>query len=241
MLDEREGAPLANEPRQPKPINLDELIARRLPEDITYAEYRDAAKDPNHPLHDPDNPRHESYKQARETFNQSEKTTSEAIKKMVSGEWLGAEHKRAMEETEKLVKLPVEPLDDLFRPQASQVNTSFLTQDYMADFDYDDTFMGRMEKAQEAAAVNRVEREKRDAERHEELRDILLTLSASAVDQRDELTKMREGQEAESERQITDSTWQKSAATKNFVVATATLAATLVGIAVSIFLAVWLN
>ena len=107
---------MTKEPHKPKPINLDELIAKHLPEGITYAEYRDASKDPQHPLHDPDNPRHEAYVQAEETMKKSAQTTSEAITKMMSSEWLGTEHKRIMDEAQKLVKLPVESLDDLFKP-----------------------------------------------------------------------------------------------------------------------------
>ena len=225
---------MTKEPHKPKPINLDELIAKHLPEGITYAEYRDASKDPQHPLHDPDNPRHEAYVQAEETMKKSAQTTSEAITKMMSSEWLGTEHKRIMDEAQKLVKLPVESLDDLFKPQTLQVDTSFLAQDHMADFGYGDTLMGRIEKAQEATVAARLEREKRDAQRHEELRDILLTLSTNAVDQRDEIAKMREGQEMGEK-------WQKTATKWGLAIGALTLVATLASIGVTVFLAVWFN
>lgn len=93
---------------------------------------------------------------------------------------------------------------------------------------------GGWRRPQEAAAVARIEREKRDAERHEGLRDILFTLSASAVEQRDELEKLRKGQEVGEK-------WQKTATKRGLVIGALTLLATLMSIGVAVYPALYLG
>ena len=218
---------MTNESRQPNPINLDELIAKRLPEDITYAEYRDAAKDPQHPLHDPDNPRHGAYLRAEETLKESAKTTHDATKKMLASVTHAQAQQTDMETVQKLVEPHDGSLNERIKPEIPRWDTSALVQDFTVELNPENTIIGRMELAQKASEKARIEREKLGTERHEELREILLTLSTNAVDQRDELAKMREGQEVGEK-------WQRAATKWGIVIGALTLVATLVSIGVAV-------
>lgn len=218
-----------NQPKR-KPINLDDLISKKLPDGMTFGEYKAAKAAPEHELWAPQNPRHESFMKAKEILEKSTETNWAAAQKSLEAhfaapeqriqEMMGPSYESFVKEMDEQSKKYLQPPEVTESLRAHQQN--------FADFDFKDSFLGRIETHQEQAAIDRKQRDERDEQRHRDVTDALLTMCVHMERQREELENLRGDQQAATIRQEIENQRNLAVGVGTLVIALLTLFATVV-------------
>lgn len=220
---------MEDDTNKPKPLNLDELIARKMVDDITFAEYKAATSDPDHELNDPSNPRHQGFLESKKRLAESAENTAKALRAMTGSyekialqahELYGASHQRFLKE-------PKEVRPDMWEPRVIGEARVKLPSP-MPAFDVENSFLARITRSQDQLAKEQARREDREEQRHKDSTDVMLTMCMHMEKQREELENLRKNQTLESKRQEIENQRVLVLGVGTLIVALLTLAATVV-------------